>query len=50
MFTGLVEALGTVIEIKTATLSTGFTLTIGDAESILTDVKLGDSIAINGKL
>ena len=50
MFTGLVEALGTVIEIKTATLSTGFTLTIGDAESILTDVKQGDSIAINGKL
>jgi riboflavin synthase alpha subunit len=30
--------------------SGGWTITIGDAEVILIDCQLGDSIAINGKL
>ena len=41
MFTGIVEEVGTVRRVGGGTLSI-------DAEEILTDVRLGDSIAVNG--
>ena len=45
MFTGIIEEIGTVKAIKRNTHSAA--LTIG-ADEILSDVKLGDSIAVNG--
>lgn len=45
MFTGIIEELGTIQAIKTVKDSQQ--LTIG-CKHILTDVKLGDSIAVNG--
>lgn len=52
MFTGLVEQIGTVIGIDPQDTSesggNGWSLTIGDAASILGDCHIGDSIAING--
>lgn len=45
MFTGIIEEIGTVANIKHGRES--FVLTI-DARKVLTDVRLGDSIAING--
>ncbi|MFC7372900.1 riboflavin synthase [Fictibacillus iocasae] len=45
MFTGIIEELGTVSSIKKS--SETIVLTIA-ASAILTDVKLGDSIAVNG--
>ncbi|ABB14539.1 riboflavin synthase [Carboxydothermus hydrogenoformans] len=45
MFTGLVEELGRVREIKKSGES--LTLTV-EAKTILEDIKLGDSIAVNG--
>lgn len=45
MFTGIIEELGDVAEVKQSTNS--FILRIA-AKKILSDVKLGDSIAING--
>jgi riboflavin synthase len=44
MFTGLVETIGSVVEI---TVDPGYNLVIS-AESILDDVSLGDSISVNG--
>ena len=41
MFTGIIEEVGTVRRVGGGTLSI-------DAEEILTDVRLGDSIAVNG--
>lgn len=52
MFTGLVEQIGTVIGLDPQDTSesggNGWSLTIGDAASILGDCHIGDSIAING--
>jgi len=54
MFTGIVEHVGTVIEIheldKSASGGGGWSLKIGDCEVILTDAHLGDSISVNGKI
>ena len=53
MFTGIVEILGRITDIAPLDFSEsggqGFSITIGDAEEILGDCHLGDSIAINGK-
>lgn len=52
MFTGLVEQIGTVIGVSPQDTSesggNGWSITIGDAASILGDCHVGDSIAING--
>ena len=45
MFTGLVEALGTVIQIEKGESSAIFTI---DGGSLISQVKLGDSVAVNG--
>lgn len=45
MFTGIIEELGTITSI---TMSTSKTELVIAAERILSDVKLGDSIAVNG--
>lgn len=45
MFTGIVEALGTVKNLRKGAHSAIITI---DAPQILDDVKLGDSIAVNG--
>lgn len=45
MFTGIIEEMGMIKEINKT--STRYELTIG-AEKVLSDVKLGDSIAVNG--
>ncbi|WLR55872.1 riboflavin synthase [Mesobacillus subterraneus] len=45
MFTGIIEEIGTVANIQHGRES--FVLTI-DARKVLTDVRLGDSIAVNG--
>lgn len=45
MFTGIIEEIGTISHIKGNDQAT--TLTI-EAKNILSDVKLGDSIAVNG--
>ena len=46
MFTGIIEEQGTIQDIKNTSAST-ITLTIG-AKEIMSDMKRGDSIAING--
>ncbi|KPI35870.1 Riboflavin synthase [Cyphellophora attinorum] len=52
MFTGLVEAIGTVTALKSlddsATGGNGTSLTISGCASILDDAHLGDSICVNG--
>ncbi|CAO3618985.1 unnamed protein product [Cunninghamella blakesleeana] len=52
MFTGLVEIMGTVVSVvendSTESGGNGWTITIGDASSILVDCHIGDSIAVNG--
>ncbi|KAJ4305344.1 Riboflavin synthase alpha chain [Kalmusia sp. IMI 367209] len=52
MFTGLVEIIGTVTALEqldqTASGGGGTSLTIGDAQEILGDANLGDSISVNG--
>ncbi|AOA64382.1 Riboflavin synthase [Komagataella phaffii CBS 7435] len=52
MFTGIVEIIGTVLEYQELDVSAsggnGVSLTITDASKILSDVHIGDSIAING--
>lgn len=52
MFTGIVETIATVESYKpfddTVSGGKGVSLTIKDASEVLTDVHLGDSIAING--
>ncbi|THC95383.1 hypothetical protein EYZ11_005151 [Aspergillus tanneri] len=52
MFTGLVEAIGTVSSLEPLDTSSsgggGTSLTISDCEDILADVHLGDSISVNG--
>ena len=45
MFTGIVEELGTVKNIKKGANSAVFTI---QAEKILDDLKTGDSVAVNG--
>jgi riboflavin synthase len=45
MFTGLVEALGKVIKIEKGESSAIFTI---DGGSLISQVKLGDSVAVNG--
>jgi len=45
MFTGIIEEIGTLIDIRKGTRD--YQLTIA-ADKILTDVHLGDSIAVNG--
>jgi len=46
MFTGIIEEMGTIKQIKTVSAQ-AIKLTVG-AKKILTDVHLGDSISING--
>ncbi|RIB19795.1 alpha subunit of riboflavin synthase [Gigaspora rosea] len=52
MFTGIVEHMGVVVEIQqldnSATGGDGWSMKIGDAEPVLVDCRLGDSISING--
>jgi riboflavin synthase len=52
MFTGIVEHVGTILEYievdSSATGGNGVSIVIGDAEKILGDVHIGDSISING--
>ncbi|KAJ3187832.1 Riboflavin synthase alpha chain [Gaertneriomyces sp. JEL0708] len=52
MFTGIVETMGSVAQIKPLDTSSsgggGFSLTIAGASVVLSDVNLGDSIAVNG--
>ncbi|CAI4055990.1 hypothetical protein SKDZ_02G3630 [Saccharomyces kudriavzevii ZP591] len=52
MFTGIVECIGTVLENNpyddTESGGQGVSITIGNAESILSDCHIGDSIAVNG--
>ncbi|KAF2204795.1 Lumazine-binding protein [Delitschia confertaspora ATCC 74209] len=52
MFTGIVEILGTVAALEELDQSSsgggGTSLTISDAEEILGDAHLGDSISVNG--
>lgn len=45
MFTGLVEELGTIRSIRKGTNSALLTI---EAEKILDDIKIGDSVAVNG--
>jgi len=52
MFTGIVEAIGTVTSLEpldtTSSGGGGTSLTISNCEEILTDAHLGDSICVNG--
>ena len=50
MFTGIIEAIGVIAAIESADESSGggWTIRIGEAEDVLVDAKLGDSIAVNG--
>ncbi|KAI8912188.1 hypothetical protein DFJ77DRAFT_441229 [Powellomyces hirtus] len=52
MFTGIVETMGKVDSIvpmdSTTSGGGGFSITVGDAAIVLSDVNLGDSIAVNG--
>ncbi|KAG9306518.1 hypothetical protein G9A89_004715 [Geosiphon pyriformis] len=52
MFTGIVEHIGTVLNIaqvdKTTSGGEGWSVTVGDAGTILADCRQGDSIAVNG--
>ncbi|EDK36408.2 hypothetical protein PGUG_00506 [Meyerozyma guilliermondii ATCC 6260] len=52
MFTGLVEHIGTVLQVTekdtTASGGDGVSMVIGDCSKILEDVQLGDSICTNG--
>ncbi|KAH7138919.1 hypothetical protein B0J11DRAFT_28394 [Dendryphion nanum] len=52
MFTGLVEIIGSVSALEeldqTSSGGGGTSLTIGDAQEILGDANLGDSISVNG--
>ncbi|KAH6690738.1 hypothetical protein F5X68DRAFT_72496 [Plectosphaerella plurivora] len=50
MFTGIVEELGTVTKLNTQdeTGGTSLTITLPESSELLSDVHLGDSIAING--
>ncbi|CAB5380666.1 unnamed protein product [Rhizophagus irregularis] len=52
MFTGIVEHLGTVVEIQQLDNSSsgggGWSMKVGDAKNILVDCRLGDSISVNG--
>ncbi|CAG8504368.1 28883_t:CDS:2 [Dentiscutata erythropus] len=52
MFTGIVEHMGEVVEIQqldhSDTGGDGWSMKIGDAEPVLSDCRLGDSISING--
>ena len=45
MFTGIIEEIGTVQHVRQGTASCVLTVA---AEKILSDVKIGDSIAVNG--
>lgn len=53
MFTGLIEQLCTVTDIQALDSSVagggGHSITVGNAQEILTDCNIGDSIAVNGK-
>jgi riboflavin synthase len=48
MFTGIVEAIGTISSITHSETTQTTTLTIAGAAPILTDAHLGDSISVNG--
>lgn len=52
MFTGLIETIGSVLEVhqldKSESGGNGVSLVIGDCLEILTDVHVGDSICTNG--
>ncbi|KAL8284198.1 hypothetical protein RQP46_004947 [Phenoliferia psychrophenolica] len=48
MFTGLVEHVGVISDVKPTTEFAGYSFTISDSHSILDDCHLGDSIAVNG--
>lgn len=48
MFTGIVEAMGVISQLNSASEDGGTTLTISNIPEILTDCHLGDSISVNG--
>ena len=48
MFTGLVEQIGVIKQIYPATQHHSYQLEISNAQDILHDAHLGDSIAVNG--
>ena len=52
MFTGIVEHMGTVVEIQQLDTSSsgggGWSMKVGDSEKVLVDCRLGDSISVNG--
>jgi riboflavin synthase len=52
MFTGIVECMGLIKQIKsidsTESGGSGFSIVIENAQVVLTDVNLGDSISCNG--
>lgn len=45
MFTGIIEEIGTVVSIKRTSVDSQVTIS---AEKIFSDLKLGDSVAVNG--
>lgn len=47
MFTGIVEEVGVIRQIRRGAHSS--VLTIG-AETVLSDLKIGDSVAVNGRV
>jgi riboflavin synthase len=49
MFTGIVESIGRVSQIDVDGTTGGWVLSVSDAQTVLDDVHLGDSIAVNGK-
>lgn len=48
MFTGLVEQIGSIVEISPTTEYEGYSFVIDQASTILSDCSIGDSIAVNG--
>ncbi|RKF65006.1 Riboflavin synthase [Golovinomyces cichoracearum] len=48
MFTGIVETMGDISELKIDSRDNGTTLTISNVPEILSDCRLGDSISVNG--
>ena len=45
MFTGIIEETGKVLDIKKTKAGKKFTIS---AETIMSDIKIGDSISVNG--
>lgn len=48
VFTGLIQVIGKIVHIQPTTEYEGYAFTISNAESILGDCSIGDSIAVSG--